>query len=392
MKFRTWLIFSLTLLQFPIFALDVDDELERMRKEIEQEGNKIIVEDRSRQKKTMHLPYSGSPNIENLQSLMRENKLNFEFIDIVLSNLSPAMSENEKITDYQNGKPRDETLKKRNRENNPYYRKLLLADRIDLEGIMMYYRSEYNKSYKYLKYAQKLLKDLYEDTLDMHNEQSRVLISYISRRILKSDDANSKYLVRLAFRELKIAENHFTLGFNTVPYQFRDKIVNYEMGFQASRRARRFAILALISYKTPDEDKPAYQKQSLSELQNSVNEGKVNDYEYIKATLRNFIENKLLEPKIAMKVAFPKPDPYREEADAYTYDVTKDSPLELMEMHDDNYGIITYNRFSLLDDANTVIRRDAPGPIIPEKDMKPATPTPASKDAKDIAPTPPAKK
>ena len=46
-----------------------------------------------------------------------------------------------------------------------------------------------------------------------------------------------------------------------------------------------------------------------------------------------------------------------------------------MEMLDDCYAIITYNRISILDETNNVIRKDSPGPVTPESNAKPAPAT-----------------
>ena len=41
-------------------------------------------------------------------------------------------------------------------------------------------------------------------------------------------------------------------------------------------------------------------------------------------------------------------------------------------MHDDSYGIITYNRISILEETNNVLRKDSSGPITPDTNAKPA--------------------
>ena len=252
--------------------------------------------------------------------------------------------------------------------NSFYFGKFLEANKKDFEGTLLYFRADYGEAHKPLKEAQGKIKELYEDALERHTEHTRVLVSYAAQRIIKTNDISSKHLMKLAFRDLKIAEDYYTLGWNQSPYQFRNKISLYEDGFRASRRARRFTLLALINFKTPNEDKQTYKKQSLSELQNSINEGKVNDYEYIKVTLRNFIENKLIEGKISSSVNFPRP----KGATDYEFKANSSGTLDLMEMHDDNYGIITYNRISILEETNNIIRKDSPGPTTPETNAKPA--------------------
>lgn len=310
-----------------------------------------------------------SPDMDNLNVLINENKIHFEFINVVLSNLIKPQAEPEKLSDYANQKIKPEAAAKRiiDKDDSFYYSKFLEANQKDFEGNLLYFRGDYGEAHKPLKDAQGKIKELYEDSLERHTEHSRVLVAYAAQRIIKTNDVSSKHLMKLAFRDLKIAEDYYQLGWNQSPYQFRNKISLYEDGFRASRRARRFTILALMNFKTPNEDKQSYKKQSLSELQNSVNEGKVNDYEYMKVTLRNFIENKIIEGKISSSVNFPRP----KGATDYEFKTNNSGTLDLMEILDDCYSIITYNRISILDETNNVIRKDSPGPVTPDSNAKP---------------------
>lgn len=317
--------------------------------------------------------FAVSPDMENQNVLMNENKIHFEFINVVLSNLIKPQSEPQKLSDYIDMKIKPDIVAKRmiDTDDSFYYTRFLEANQKDLEGALYYYRGDYGGSQKQLREAEEKIKELYENSLERHNEHTRVLVTYAAQRILRSNDNSSKHLLKLAFRDLKMAEDYYTLGWNQSPYQFRSKIYLYEDGFRASRRARRLTLLALINFKTPNEDKPDYKKQSLSELQNSVNEGKVNDYEYMKATLRNHIENKKIDGKISSKITFTKP----KSATSYGFDADSTRTLDLMEILDDCYGIITYNRISILDETNNVIRKDSSGPTKLDSNTKPSPQT-----------------
>lgn len=314
-----------------------------------------------------------APDMENLNVLMNENKIHFEFINVVISNLIKPQSEPEKLSDYANNKIKPEAAAKRviDKDDSFYYTKFLDANQRDFEGSLLYFRGDYGDAHKPLRDAQGKLKELYEDALERHTEHTRVLVSYAAQRIIKSNDYSSKNLLKQAFRELKIAEDYYQLGWNQMPYQFRNKLSLYEDGFRASRKARRFTLLAMMNYKTANDDKPIYKKQSLSELHNSVNEGKVNDYEYMKVTLRNFIENKLIEGKISTAVTFPRP----KGATDYEFKANTTGSIDLMEILDDCYAIITYNRISILDETNNVIRKDSPGPVTLDSNAKPSPAT-----------------
>ena len=207
--------------------------------------------------------FSVSPDMDNLNILINENKIHFEFINVVLSNLIKPQAEPEKLTDYANTKIKPEAAAKRiiDKDDSFYYGKFLEANQKDFEGNLLYFRGDYGEAHKPLKEAQGKIKELYEDALERHTEHTRVVVAYAAQRIIKSNDYSSKHLMKLAFRDLKIAEDYYQLGWNQSPYQFRNKISLYEDGFRASRRARRLTLLALMNFKTANEDKNTYKKQ-----------------------------------------------------------------------------------------------------------------------------------
>ncbi|MCE9500615.1 MAG: AraC family transcriptional regulator, partial [Leptospira sp.] len=79
------------------------------------------------------------------------------------------------------------------------------------------------------------------------------------------------------------------------------------------------------------------------------------DYDRIRNTLRNFIDNKLIEQKVKSPI-----DP-------------KAEPIDILEVHDDNYGFITNGRISLLEESNTQIKKDDANKLdsVPERPDKP---------------------
>jgi hypothetical protein len=323
---------------------------------------------------------------ENLKVLMKENKEHFEFINIVLSNMIKPQAEPDKLINYQYLRIKPEVASKRtlDKDDSYYFTKFLEGNMKDNEAAMLYLKADYELSHKPMKFAQKNIKELYEDSLERHNEHTRVLLAYVANRVIKSNDFSSKYLLKLAFKQLTVAEDSYTLGWNQAPHQYRLKISHYQDGFQASRNARRFALLSIMNYKTENEDKYVYKKQSLSEMKNSINEGRVNDYEFIKVYLRNFIENKLIDGKIAVNVPFERP----RTSMGYEFKENLGQKLDLMEMLDDAYGFISYNRISILDETNNVIKKESPGPSLTESNAK-NSPSPNPNEVKTTNPTTP---
>ncbi|WP_061298776.1 adhesin OmpL37 family surface protein [Leptospira borgpetersenii] len=298
------------------------------------------------------LLWAVSPDQINLGILIGENKTNLKFINICVSNLAPILD----AAGASNKNPPNNTKAEAGSEVAldvsgkeelykklgalPFYTSLKKANQSDFNGNMFYFQSNYTLSFKNLRAAQGEMKDLYQSTHEQYLQNSRILLEYASPLIVRSNDKIAQHLLRLGFRDLKNSEDHFTIAYNSSPYQFRYKLLLHGEGIKIARRARKFALLAMIASKTPTEDKPEYQFVNLDDIRAAVEKENISDYEKIRNTLINYIDNDLLQRKIA---------PPGE---------AKDKPIDILEIHDDNYGIITSGRISLMDLSNEEIRTD----------------------------------
>ncbi len=295
-----------------------------------------------------------SPDIYNMQKLITFNEESFEFINVAISNLWPPDTDPKKaLEDADKWDDEKEKSQDKKQYDSLYFYDFRKASGRHLEGSIYYFKGDYGASIVPLRESQRLLKDIYEDVSERHTEFSRVLLSYAANRIIPSKDIQARYLLKQAFRELRNAEINYCMGWNSSPPQYRKKILHFQDGITASRKARRFALLSLIEYYTPKDEKRAYKKQKLNEYKDPAYDGSVNSYEYLKKTLRNYIENKWIEPKITSRIIFSKPMTNKE----INYEAKPD-PIDLMEVLDDCYGIITYKRMSILEVTNQYLKKE----------------------------------
>ncbi len=294
-----------------------------------------------------------SPEQTNLGILIFENKENINFINVCLSNLAPPQEE--AAAPAASAPPASEPPKKN--IDHDYFKLLKEANQSDFSGNMWYLQSNYTYSFRQLRRAQGELKNIFEVVLQKYIEDSRALLESAAPTIIRSNDSQSKALLRLGFRDLRSAEDLYTTGLNSSPHQFRYKLKLYQEGILTLRRAKRFAILSMIYSKTPVEDKVEYQYRSNEDLKEARAEEKQRNYDKVRDTLINFIENKRMERTVQ-----PPGNP-----DA--------KPLDLLEQHDDNYGFITARRLDLLAEANLMIKETEgakresvpPVPVIDDK-------------------------
>ncbi|WCL50860.1 adhesin OmpL37 family surface protein [Leptospira sp. GIMC2001] len=271
-----------------------------------------------------------SPDQTNLGILIDENKKNINFLNVCMSNLAPAQES--KPSGEAEGQPAQKNI------DHDYYRIIRDINQLDFNGNMWYLQSNYSLAFRQLREAQGRMKEGYELAIQKYLEDTRALLESTAPAIIRSDDNVAKALLRLGFRDLRTGEDRFLMGFNSSPYQYRYKILLYSEGITILRRGKRYAILAMLASKTPDEDKAEYQYWSLDDLKEAREEPKEPNYDKVKNNLSNYVDNKRLERKVV-----PPANPQA-------------TPLDLFEQHDDNYGMITENRLDLIMEANFEIK------------------------------------
>lgn len=276
--------------------------------------------------------FSAEVNETNLGNLIKENRKNMELIDVVLSNLTPPANKKE-------GTPDSPKLDKY--DYSADYTKLHKANQLDYEGVSLYYKRNYKSAFGPLRKSQKFLVSLFTSTIDKHIKDTVNLVDYVHVKVIKIDDPSAKQFTQLATRQLKFSQDLKSRADNLPPHKFGDKLNLCKQALEASRQSRKLAILALLEYKTWEEDKKEYKKVTMDQAIKKEIVNPKEDYESIKHKLTVYIENKKLDRLVA--------SPLIEGAEK----------VDLMEVHDDNFNIITYNRSSLIEKSNVTIRFEA---------------------------------
>lgn len=289
----------------------------------------------------------------NLGALRKENYANMEFINTVISNLTPPNAI--KIEGAE------DTKKKK--IDSIYYYELLNANKKDLDAARLYYKGEYEAAFRPMREAQGKLVNIYQIALEKHLTDTNYINEYGGTKIIRTKDKTANRLLKIAIKYQVIAERNYILGLNNSPHQYRNKIELFKEGIQNSRLSRRFFLAAMVELRTMDVDKNQYKKVSFDEVRKKLEESSASYYDRMKDTLRACIENRLIEASIQSPSS------------------PSSEKINLLELHDDNWGIITYSRVSLLEETNKVLRMEPD--MIDLKDTKaPTTKTEAPKENK----------
>lgn len=269
--------------------------------------------------------HSAAPDQGFVEKILRENRYFIEFANVSVSNFGSA--ENEKA------------LKDANQHN--------------FNANLYYLESNYVDAFKSIRLSQEILLDLFYDVLQKrYIEDSRALLDLNAPIIIQSKDRKSAVFLQLGYRDVEVARQFRDMGYNYNRFLFSNKIRYYIDGIKRARRAKRFAFLSLIESKTPIEDKVDYQTQTWDDARNKDDREKIRDYERVKNSLTNQMNRKL----------------YTDNMNFYLH-------------HDDNYGLISGQKKSLLKDAFKELQTKRPEkktlvPDYPAKDQ-PETKKPA---------------
>ncbi|MCB1190036.1 MAG: hypothetical protein H7A23_12565 [Leptospiraceae bacterium] len=287
-----------------------------------------------------------TPN--SIESLLQDNKENFDFLNVVMSNLSPPRSK--QIVSGESEKHSKMSF-------SNFITLFYEANERDIDGNSLYFMGKQKGSFDALKQTQKNFRDIFEYANKRYLDETKGLIRYASVKILRSKDKKAIKLLQEAYNELRRSENQYIFGRNIAPYLVRQKIEFYKKGINFARKSRKLILASLIEYKILAEDKPENNiqvpllpKKFESDL---IKENSLNEYEGIKFTLQSYIENRIISRYIPIippnTVMGAEKDPENK---------VETTNLDILEIHDDNFGIITYERDPILENSTKSLASD----------------------------------
>lgn len=248
--------------------------------------------------------FAASLDQNNISRLISFNERSLQFIDVCVSNFG---TEEHK-----------ELLKQANQDN--------------FTGKIWYLQNEYRRSYDFLNKSQGILRTLY---LKMFQEvyaiSARQLLEEFSAQIVEQRDKHANYYLKMGYRDLEMARQYSVMGYNYNRFLYSNKIVLYTDAIKYARKAKRYAMRSIIEVNTPMMDKPAYKKQTITEGLGYAPRFKEKAGVYI--SLRREINGLISTRKLSREAKY-------------------------LLHHDDNYGRISENKTSVLNDMVDELNTD----------------------------------
>ncbi len=263
-----------------------------------------------------------SPDYSNMGQVLTDNRTALMFMDTCVVNLR--------------GKPPAEDKAGMRAEFEGLYAK---AVKHDFFANIWFIQGNYAKAYGEIRLSQSSLQELYRKVLENYIDETYVLLEASAPLIVLTRDQAAKKLLELGYRDLDNTRKFHMRGNNINPRLFANMISYYTDGIQRIRRARRFAILALLEAKIPTAEKSKYQIVTLDDVRNIMSEEeKQSRFVEILNLLYNMTGRNLVPKVIASDSR------------------GKMIELNILEVHQDNYARMYSERRSVFERMWTEIR------------------------------------
>jgi hypothetical protein len=246
--------------------------------------------------------------------LIKTNRADLEFINVPLSNLPNTP---------EDGVEPSEGMKTALAIREELTEKMRNAVDHDFFAGIYYLQGSYGHTYRELRTSRDLIQQIYREILEYYIDGTWVLLESAAPIILRTQDAKSKHLLQLGFRDLESARLFHQRGSNIGKKLHTNQINFYKQGIKRIRRARKYGILAIMESRTPLEEKKEFQYVSYDDIRNPSETQRQQQYDLVLNRMIGLISRQLVEPELKSS--------------------SRGYPIELniIEMHQDNFnGII----------------------------------------------------
>jgi len=176
-----------------------------------------------------------------------------------------------------------------------HYDSLEKAYLFDYQANLEFLKGEYTLSHRQLLASQKVLRDLYHNILTkIYEPDTNTLLEMSAPVILLAKDKKGEYYLKNGYQHLDKAILYRLRGFNYNKFLYSNKIRYYRMAIIHIRKAKKYALMALIESKTPIVDKDDYRLQSINEAKGVIEPIKITQYEKIKYGILDNVQRKNL--------------------------------------------------------------------------------------------------
>jgi len=154
-----------------------------------------------------------------VERILKENRGFIDFLDVCVTNFAPEKKD-ELFNIYQK----------------------------HFNGEVTYLQGEYKRAFDYVYDSQKDMVALYEYVLtELYMEDSKNMLDGLAPVIIRSKNNLARQYLTLGYRDRAVARTFYVSGEASYPRLYSYKIFKYREGVTYTRRAKRYALLALYT-------------------------------------------------------------------------------------------------------------------------------------------------
>lgn len=138
--------------------------------------------------------------------------------------------------------------------------------RLNFKAYKLYLSGRYNESYKLIEQFRRDIIPVYHKTFyNIYERDTLYLLEEHSAEIVSQQDARAIKLLKLGYRDLKVARIKANKAANYQKNLYAIRIEFYIEAIKYSRQSKRYAFLALMENNTPMNEKDDFQLQTIEE-------------------------------------------------------------------------------------------------------------------------------
>jgi len=178
-------------------------------------------------------------------------------------------------------------------------------------GEVAFLQSDYKRAFKRFYTSQGYMVKIFEHLVkNVYLEDSKDILDRIAPDIIRSKNSRARLYLTLGYRDRTVAKTHYTVGLASNPKLHSYKLYKYQEAIKMTRRAKRYAFLALFESRKPSMKRDIY----MTLLKNERKKGNrffnrftdISEDKYIDEIAKTFQEFEKTEPKNENSKTFEK--------------------------------------------------------------------------------------
>lgn len=140
----------------------------------------------------------------------------------------------------------------------------------DMLSQFLYMSFDFKESFTEIRKVQSILIDLYRKVLRKDLDATIVLLNEIAPSVFLNENIKAKEYLRLGYRDKAVSEQFLLMADNYEPNHYSQRLYQYVRAIKLAKHGKRYAFLAMLEIKIPQEEKKSEHEYTFNELKEII--------------------------------------------------------------------------------------------------------------------------